>query len=119
MGRSRALLLILVAGLLSVIAVYGAYAEQIEITYFYSGVDSVYEEIVRNFERENPDIKVNLIAGNQLNYGRGIDPIIVLVAGGTPPDVVVMELAGTCLSPAPAFSKTSFPTWTRTPNGRR
>lgn len=92
MGRGKASLLFLITSLFILGIVSAAYAEQTEITYFYSGVDSVYEEIVRNFERENPDIKVNLIAGNQLNYGRGIDPIVVLVAGGTPPDVVVMEL---------------------------
>ena len=68
-------------------------AQEKQITFGFKGISGelkIYEELIEEFQREHPDIKIELI---DLTAGGGdwIDRLLVMVLGGTTPDICVME----------------------------
>lgn len=54
-------------------------------------VEDLFQELVAEFEREHPDIKVEMIRGGTVANVGNIDRLMSLIAAGTPPDIVHFE----------------------------
>lgn len=67
--------------------------EQVEITFVNWGsveasTKDAFENMISDFEAKNPDIKINNVA---FPYNQMLDQLLVMNAGGTPPDVAQMN----------------------------
>ncbi len=84
-------LLILGLVLVFILSLSGLSFAKTKITYWqFMMNDETAKKIVSQFEKENPDIQVEVV---QLSWANGLDKITTSIAAGTPPDVV--ELGNT------------------------
>lgn len=73
----------------------------LEYVFFGSAGDiPVWEELGRDFMEQNPDIKLQVTAIPGETWGEYFDKVIVMVAGGTPPDMMRVAIEGVqlCIS---------------------
>lgn len=73
----------------------------LEYVFFGSAGDiPVWEELGRDFVEQNPDIKLQVTAIPGETWGEYFDKVIVMVAGGTPPDMMRVAIEGVqlCIS---------------------
>ncbi len=111
-GRGRRTTVVFTLGLLPVLVGSAGQAAQSKVTFWFYGSArdiQVIEQLMADFERENPDIDVELVT---VTYTSGWDKWVTAVAGGAPPDVSmanwgIFNVLGTALEPLDDLTRSS------------